>query len=252
MKKILVQTNSTTATPINQQANAPNRPNQRNSNPIASNERNQTADQPASNPTEPNATRSRKQQIELDKQLEKQRMKREYRQSSANKSQESSNQLDSFSIMDFKTKTRGLSLNAGDRQQTQDIGLVLLNKLFSNIKTEHGRLIEQYGQKGPTKYDQYGQQCKKELEKSIYKLLPLFMKTFNCSINETMPEMRLSFSMQSFNLGNHTVGGNKGATKNVDIFEQFNDLPTFAQIISRLMVNEIRKRASQVGHFIFD
>lgn len=191
-------------------------------------------------------SKDRKQQIELEKQLEKQRILREYRQSSSAKSQESSNQLefstateDSNSV--HKTKARGLSLCAGDplsKQNTQDIGLALLNKLFLGIKTEHNKLIHQYGQKGPTKYDQLGLKSKQELEKNIYKLLPLFMKTFNVA-NKTMPEMKVSSSMQSF------VGHKNVISKNADLFDQFHDLPCFAQIISRLMVNEIRKRASQ-------
>ena len=191
-------------------------------------------------------SKDHKKPIELERQLEKQRILREYRQSSSAKSQESSNQLE-FSTTDDsnsvnKTKARGLSLCAGDplsKHNTQDIGLALLNKLFLSIKAEHNKLIQQYGQKGPTKYDQLGLKSKQELEKNIYKLLPLFMKTFNSSANKSMPEMKVSSSMQSF------VGHKNENTKNVDLFDQFHDLPCFAQIISRLMVNEIRKRASQ-------
>lgn len=237
MKKILVQTNSntspTTGSSINQQNAMLNQ--------TRSNEPNQQINQ--TNQTQPSTQSEpapQSQQIELDSQLEslKSRMSRTQR----------SDQLESSQTNDLhKQKARGLSLASGDKHNTQDIGLALLNKLFLNIKTEHNKLIEQYGQKGPSKYDQNGLRCKQELEKNIYKLLPLFMKTFNCSMNETMPEMRLSMSMQSFNLGNSGVsaGGNKNAIKNVDLFEQFHDLPTFATIISRLMVTEIRKRASQ-------
>ena len=264
MKKILVPTNSTTASP-------PNQPNASGQQPVdapkpASNSAKTASDQPAKQPgqaqqnpqNQPSPNKSanqqmpkemskdRKQQIELEKQLEKQRVLREYRQSSSAKSQESSNQLEFSTGDDFnsvnKTKARGLSLCAGDpmsTQNTQDIGLALLNKLFLGIKAEHNKLIKQYGQKGPTKYDQLGLKSKQELEKSIYKLLPLFMKTINSSANKSMPEMKISSSMQSF------VGHKNANTKNVDLFDQFHDLPCFAQIISRLMVNEIRKRASQ-------
>ena len=230
MKKILVQTNST-----NQQNASSQQANQ--------NEASQQESETKSNQT----AKDRKQQIELEKQLEKQRILREYRQSSVNRSQES-NQLD-YSLIDDKSlvnefrsstsklKARGLSLTCGKQTINQDIGLALLNALFAKIKTEHNKLIKQYGQKGPTKYDQLGLKSKQELERNIYKLLPLFMKTFNCPINETMPEMRVSNSMQSFI-------GHKNISKN-DLFDQFNDLPTFAHIISKLMVNEIRKRASQ-------
>lgn len=277
MKKILVPTNSTTGGPP-QQTNAPAQPGnapgqqanasgqQASGGPTkaVSNARNAVTGQPARQPaqqppnqppgpqTQPNPNKSanqqmskdRKQQIELEKQLEKQRILREYRQSSSAKSQESSNQLDFSTATEdsnsvHKTKARGLSLCAGDpasKHNTQDIGLALLNKLFLGIKTEHNKLIQQYGQKGPTKYDQLGLKSKQELERNIYKLLPLFMKTFNA--NKTMPEMKLSSSMQSF-------VGQRVTSKNADLFDQFHDLPCFAQIISRLMVNEIRKRASQ-------
>lgn len=255
MKKILVQTNSTTNQPnqqidnksinqtkneSNQQIQQPAKPNQQNE----SKNSNQTA-------TQSKGQESTRQQIELEKQLEKQRKLREYRQSSTNKSQETSNQLEFSIASDFSTtKTRGLSIAIGDhsKHNTQDIGLALLNKLFLNIKLEHNKLVEQYGIKGPTKYDQLGLKRKQELEKNIYKLLPLFMKTFNCSINETTPEikcdsqMKASSSMQSF-IGHR--GGNNKFNKNIDLFDQFHDLPCFTQIISKLMVNEIRKRASQ-------
>lgn len=250
MKKILVQTNSTNSALLNQQTEQQNAFNQTYSNQ-PSNEPNQLTQQPNLNKsTNQPLSKDRKQQFELEKQLEKQRILREYRESSAAKSLESSqldfptnmNDLNSFKI---RTKTRGLSLCAGmsdqnGKQNTQDIGLALLNKLFLNIKTEHNKLIKLYGPQGPTKYDSLGLKSKQELEKNIYKLLPLFMKTFNCSTNDTMPEMRVSSSMQSF-VGHKNINLNR----NVDPFDQFHDLPCFAQIISRLMVNEIRKRASQ-------
>lgn len=269
MKKILVPTNSTTTSSPSNQPNASAQPadSANSAKPVSNSAvaRNASAGQqapnqmaqpnpqtnpnksPATQPMSSEASKDRKQQIELERQLEKQRILREYRQSSSAKSQESSNQLEFSTADDFnsvnKTKARGLSLCAtGDalaKHNTQDIGLALLNKLFLSIKAEHNKLIQQYGQKGPTKYDQLGLASKQELERNIYKLLPLFMKTFNSSASKSMPEMKVSSSMQSF------VGHKNVNNKNVDLFDQFHDLPCFAQIISRLMVNEIRKRASQ-------
>lgn len=62
--------------------------------------------------------------------------------------------------------------NASD----QDLSLMHLNKLFSEIKISSGSLVNNSAGSGPSKYDIQAHEAISEHEQKIYKLLPLFLK----------------------------------------------------------------------------
>ncbi|RWS13484.1 WD repeat and FYVE domain-containing protein 3-like protein [Dinothrombium tinctorium] len=107
----------------------------------------------------------------------------------------------------------------------QDLSLMHLNKLFNEIKHNNSQFISGSGNQAfaPSKYDIQAQQAYSEYEQKIYKLLPLFMKVFGNSMSSS---------------------NNSGMSGSAEMFDKFADLTTFTQMVSRLMVNEIRRRAS--------
>ncbi|KPM06463.1 PH domain associated with Beige/BEACH domain containing protein [Sarcoptes scabiei] len=92
------------------------------------------------------------------------------------------------------------------------LSIAHLNKLFNEIK-----------QNAPSIGS--SQHINEIHEQRIYNLLPLFCKIFN-------------------NYDNNSRNNNNDAHSSMEMFEKFTDAPSFTQMVSRLMVTEIRRRAS--------
>ncbi|CAG2101979.1 unnamed protein product [Medioppia subpectinata] len=113
-------------------------------------------------------------------------------------------------------------------QQTRDerelsssetsLSLSHLNKLFVDIKSN----APQIGSIGSS------QQNNEFYEQRIYNILPLFCKVFSGMCSQT----------------SSTGGVGGGGGSHVDVFDKFCDVTSFTQMVSRLMVTEIRRRAS--------
>uniref|UniRef100_T1KMA3 WD repeat and FYVE domain-containing protein 3 n=1 Tax=Tetranychus urticae TaxID=32264 RepID=T1KMA3_TETUR len=102
----------------------------------------------------------------------------------------------------------------------QQLYLAHLNKLFNEIKTSQ-YAFRDVG--GPSKYDIHAHEAINEYESKIYRLLPLFLKVYGPSAS---------------------TPGSPPTKTSGELFDNFSDLHTLTNIVSRLMVTEIRRRAS--------
>ncbi|KAH7637627.1 ph domain associated with beige/beach domain containing protein [Dermatophagoides farinae] len=76
-------------------------------------------------------------------------------------------------------------------------------------------------------------------EQKIYNILPLFCKIFNNNNNNNYQQQQ-----QTENSNESIAQQQQQQQPNIDIFETFADATSFTQMVSRLMVTEIRRRAS--------
>ena len=136
---------------------------------------------------------------------------------------------------------RSLAVEMGQQQQDNTLGLMHLRKLFTDFRQT--------------------QNCtQKELEEKLYCMLPLF-----CKVNSLIQKSnliisgRILFNHRSFwtsvleisvvrylpkRFIVHSVPQVFGSSPTSDMTEKFGDILQFCSHVSRLMVGEIRRRAS--------